>query len=522
MRLEKIDLGEMSNYFSPIFLDYIEGNKSINPFYKYTPKLKSFEQAIGQRKGFSQETRELLHKVLTKQYENLPEKHQVSVNIDSLKAPKTFTVTTGHQLNIFTGPLYFIYKIVTVINTCKVLSEQYPDYRFVPVYWMASEDHDFEEINHFELFGKTYRWETTQKGPVGRFSTDSIQALLSDLPEHVPLFEEAYKKNKTLAAATRDYVHALFGEEGLVVVDADDPDLKRTFLPVIKDDILHHQANTLVENCNAALEANHYKGQIFPRKINFFYMENGLRERIVKEDNHYEVLNTDLSFSEEELLALIDSHPGKFSPNVVLRPLYQETILPNLAYIGGPAEVAYWLQLKTVFEHYETFFPILMPRNFAVIINKTNCKRLEKLALPYKDLFLPFHELKQKFIDKNVENGYHLEEERETVEAIYAAIKAKAVSKDKSLEGFVGAEAAKAMKGIENIVKRLQRAEERNQEVAIHQLEGLKEKLFPGGGLQERKENILNFYINTPEIIRHLLLYLDPFDFKFNVIMEDE
>src|SRR5699024_1121789 len=148
------------------------------------------------------------------QYKGLPIKAPVQENIESLKQANTFTVTTGHQLNIFTGPLYFIYKIITVINTSKVLAKEYPDCRFVPVYWMASEDHDFEEINHFNLFGKTYRWETSQKGPVGRFSTESIQAVLDDLPEKVPLFENAYQEGKTLAAATRHYVHELFGAEG--------------------------------------------------------------------------------------------------------------------------------------------------------------------------------------------------------------------------------------------------------------------------------------------------------------------
>lgn len=521
MRIEKINLGEMSNYFSPIFLDYIEGKSTLTPFYQYTPQVSSFKDVITNR-TFEPGKRELLHAVLSEQYKNLPAHQAVENNIKRLKEPNTFTITTGHQLNIFTGPLYFIYKIVTAINTCKILAEQYPEYNFVPVYWMASEDHDFEEINHFSLFGKTYKWETDQQGPVGRFDTSSIQALLDALPEKVALFEKAYKEHGTLADATRAYVHALFGGEGLIVLDADHPHLKGSFKHVIKDDIFHHHANEIVTACNEELAQNQYKSQIYPREINFFYMEDGLRERIVENEGRFDVLNTDLSFSKEELEALIDSAPEKFSPNVVLRPLYEEIVLPNLAYIGGPAEMAYWLQLKGVFEHYDTPFPMLMPRNFALIINKNSCHKLEKLGISPVELFMPYHELKQKYIDENTENGYHLDEEKAALEALFQKVKERAAKKDKSLEGFVGAEATKALKSLDNISKRLQKAEEKNQEVALKQLESLKDKLFPGGGLQERSENILNFYINSPEIISFILLNLDPFDFKFNIIMDDE
>ncbi len=521
MRIEKINLGEMSNFFSPIFLDYIDGKDTLSPFYQYTPQINSFKNVIANR-AFESEKRALLNKVLAEQYKDLPSHQAVEDNIERLKQANTFTITTGHQLNIFTGPLYFIYKIATAINTCKILGEQYPEYNFVPVYWMASEDHDFEEINHFSLFGKTYKWETDQQGPVGRFDTSSIQTLLDALPEKVPLFEKAYKEHKTLAAATRAFVHALFGDKGLVVLDADHHDLKKSFRHVIKDDILHHHAHEIVTACNEDLAHHEYKSQIFPREINFFYMENGLRERIVENEGRYEVLNTSLSFSKEELEALIDNAPEKFSPNVVLRPLYEEIVLPNLAYIGGPAEMAYWLQLKGVFEHYKTPFPILMPRNFALIVNKNSCHKLEKLGISPLELFMPYHELKQRYIDDNTENGYHLDEEKTALEELFQKIKTRAVKKDKSLEGFVGAEATKSLKSLDNISKRLQRAEEKNQEVALKQLEGLKEKLFPGGGLQERTENILNFYINSPEIISLILLNLDPFDFKFNVIMDDE
>lgn len=520
MKLEKINLGETGS-FSPIFLDYIQDDKKLRPFYNLSPTISSFKEAASGR-TFTAEKRVLLSETIRDQYAELPIKDVVSHNISSLKDSNTFTITTGHQLNIFTGPLYFIYKIVTVINACKSLKKEYPDSNFVPVYWMASEDHDFEEINHFILFGKEHHWNTDQKGPVGRFSTSSIKTLIDSIPEKLPMFEEAYSKGETLAAATRIFVHELFGDEGLVVVDGDSHGLKQSFSAIIKDDLLHSSAHKLVVETSEALDSQGYKNQGFPREINFFYMEDGLRERITKDEDYYEVLNTDIRFTEAEILQLLETSPEKFSPNVIMRPLYQEVILPNLAYIGGPAEIAYWLQLKAVFEHYAVDFPVLMPRNFALIVTKNSINKIEKLAVTLQDLFLPIQDLKNKYIEKNGKNGIQLEEEKQMLERAFEKIALKAEETDKSLKGFVEAEATKTFKSIENIVKRLHKAEEKNQEVSMNQLDNLKEKLFPGNGLQERKENILTFYINNPGIIQFLLESFDAFDYRFNFVLETD
>lgn len=520
MKLEKINLGETGN-FSPIFLDYIQNDKKLKPFYNLSPNISSFKEAISDR-NFTAEKRSLLSQTIASQYADLPIKEAVSQNVSVLQDSNTFTVTTGHQLNIFTGPLYFIYKIITVINACKSLKREFPENDFVPVYWMASEDHDFEEINHFNLFGKDHHWKTDQKGPVGRFSTSSIKTLIDSIPEKLPLFEEAYSKGKTLAAATRIFVHELFGDEGLVVVDGDNPNLKRSFSSFIKDDLLHNNAHKLVVETSEALDLQGYKNQGFPREINFFYMEDGIRERITKVGDNYEVLNTDLRFTEAEILELVETSPEKFSPNVIMRPLYQEVILPNLAYIGGPAEIAYWLQLKTVFIHYGVDFPILMPRNFALIVPHNSLKKIEKLAISLSDLFLPLQELKQKYIAENGKNGIQLEDEKRILAQTFEKIALTAEETDKSLKGFVEAEATKTFKSVENIVKRLHKAEEKNLEVSMSQIENLKEKLFPGDGLQERKENILTFSINNPGIIRFLLENFDAFDYRFNFVLESD
>ncbi|MFP4096460.1 MAG: bacillithiol biosynthesis cysteine-adding enzyme BshC [Cyclobacteriaceae bacterium] len=507
--------------FSPIFLDYINNEEKLEPFYNHRPDLEGFKAQLKEKK-FSQAQRNILTETLERQYKGFEQTETVSQNIAKLADDNTFTVTTGHQLNIFTGPLYFIYKIVTTINTCKKLQEAYPDYHFVPVYWMASEDHDFEEISHFHLFGKDYVWQTDQQGAVGRFKTDSLSSVLEEMPEQVEMFEKAYLEQENLADAVRYYVNELFGKHGLIVLDADDAALKASFRSVMADDLKQHTAKALTDRCSGELEKLGYKAQVYPREINFFYLDEQLRERIELENGKYQVLNTDISFTEQELMAEMEKHPEKFSPNVILRPLYQETILPNLAYIGGPSELAYWLQLKPVFDHYQLPFPILMPRNFGLVINKSNARKLDKLPVQVKDLFRDTQALIARFVEENADGSISLAAEEAEMAKIFDKVREKAAQVDKSLEGFIGKEEKNALKSLQNIEKRLKKSEERNQETQVKQLESLKDKLFPGGSLQERKENFLNFQINNPQFVDELLTYLDPFDYRFNILNESD
>ncbi len=518
MHLQKLTLEETGS-FSPLFLDYLAQKESLRTFYNQFPTAESFEQLISQRR-FESEKRKILSKELTRQYSGLQIHSQVQDHIVALQEDNTFTITTGHQLNIFTGPLYFIYKILTVINTCDLLARKYPNYKFVPVYWMASEDHDFEEINNFSLFGKTYQWESDQSGAVGRFSPNGLSKILDELPERVEIFENAYKSSKNLADATRCFVNDLFGSYGLVVLDADSNALKSLFKSVLRDELLTCKSNELAEATSKKLEDLGYKSQIYSREINLFHLDDGIRERIVRSGTQYEVINTDIVLQQSEVESLVETQPECFSPNVVLRPLYQEIVLPNLAYIGGPAEIAYWLQLKDIFDHYQTPFPALMPRNFALVINKATYKKIEKNNLDIPLIFKDTHDIKAAYLDRAAESEFTLEEEKKELNQFFDRLKIKASAIDGSLEGYIGAENAKVLKTLDNIEKRLKKSEERKHETALGQIESIKEKLFPGGGLQERKENFLNFYLNNPNFIEELRLAFDPFDYQFNVLID--
>lgn len=518
--LSKIPFAK-TNSFSKSFLDYISGNEALKPFYTALPDLDSFGRQI-EKRSFPAGHRAVVVDALQRQYQDLQASDLTLKNVASVGNEKTFTITTGHQLNIFTGPLYFIYKIVTVINACKALKEKYPEYNFVPVYWMASEDHDFDEICYFRFNGKKFTWQTEQQGAVGRFDPKELKFIFDEIMNMPDFFKDAYLKHKRLADAARYYVNTLFGEEGLVVIDADDPGLKSLLKPVIKDDIFAGNPNRLVNETSAKLDALGYKTQVFPREINFFYLKDNIRSRLVEENGEYHVLDTDIHFSREQLEEEIDAHPERFSPNVVLRPLYQELLLPNLAYVGGPSELVYWLQLKQVFTHFNTTFPMLMPRNFAGVLTPNTLRKVEKESLSFEELFEDENSLIKRKVTDNTENDLTLSSKLERAKDIFEEVLQQAVKVDQTLEKLVKAERQKTANSLHKIERKLLKAEKRNQETMVNRIYAIKEALFPGGTPQERKDNFLNFYLSDPNFVNHCLEAFDPFDYRFHLILGHE
>ena len=519
LTLEKIPFSKIP-HFSSTFLDYVNQDPKLETFIGTFPSVKGFERLI-QDRNFPLENRGVLVKALKQQYTDLSPSEQILQNINRLNNENCFTITTGHQLNIFTGPLFFIYKIVSTINACKALKKHYPQYDFVPVYWMASEDHDFAEINHFQLFGRQYQWEREVQGAVGRMNLDGMAGLLDQLNECPDFFRQAYLESKDLAEATLKIVTHLFGDSGLVTIDADIPELKKLFIPVVKDELLNQTAYRCVSDASRQLEEIGYKTLVTPRKINLFYLDHNSRDRIVKKKDQYEVLDKSLSFTKDEILDHLEQHPEAFSPNVVMRTLYQETILPNLAYIGGPGEISYWLQFKSTFDHYEIPFPILIPRNNALVINRSIAGKIKKLDIKIEDLFMDPDQLKAAFVKQNATTTLDLGVQRAQIKNAFQEIGEKIKEVDGSLTGYIRAEENTVLKQMAQIEKRLKKAEEDNQEIAVSQLLGVKDKLFPDGSLQERHQNFLNFYINNTRFIEELLEYLNPFDFNFHVLLDE-
>ncbi|MCA6078982.1 bacillithiol biosynthesis cysteine-adding enzyme BshC [Fulvivirga sedimenti] len=517
MKHTLVDLKDTGS-FSGFFLDYLAGKDQLRSFYTETPDIKNFGKQI-ERSSFPQARRKILVDTLTLQYEGMELEEEVRANLGLLGNGNTYTITTGHQLNIFTGPLYVIYKLVTIIRACQDLKAQYPEHNFVPVYWMASEDHDFAEINHFHFNGETYRWDTDQMGAVGRFLTSDMKPLLEKLSAVPPFFHQAYQGRKTtLAQAVRSYLNHLFGEYGLLILDADNRAQKSLLQKVMEDDILHQRIKPVVDATTDQLESLGYSTQIHPRPINFFYISENGRFRITEEGGTFTLVDGDRSFTRAEIEKEIAEFPERFSPNVVLRPLYEELILPNLAYVGGPSELVYWLQLGGLFKVYDVPFPILLPRNFALILPEHVERKREKTGLDILDLFQDTESLIADQVRKTSSRELSLEMDQDELKKIFDQIREKASSIDPTLVPHVEAQQARLQRTVENIEKKFIRAEKRHHSDLRNQITALRESLFPGGTLQERYENFLNFYQNDPSFIEMLMQTFDPFDLRFNII----
>ncbi|HXR85078.1 MAG TPA: bacillithiol biosynthesis cysteine-adding enzyme BshC [Hanamia sp.] len=489
--------------FTKIVIDYINNAPALRDFYEHPVNIEGIRSAISERKKFTT-NRQLLFDQFTDQYKTFNGCEAVKINIHALLSENTFTVCTAHQPNIFTGHLYFVYKILHTIRLADSLKKEMPEYNFVPVFFMGSEDADFEELNHIVIDGEKYTWETKQTGAVGRMKVDNnllqlIQKIAGRLSvekygnDIIDLLKKCFTKDATIEEATFLFVHDLFKEFGLLVLLPDNPAFKKEMLSIFEEDIFNHTSSIIVEETSKKL-SKHYKAQAYPREINLFYLKDNLRNRIVAVDDHFVVHDTQIVFSKEEMKKELNEHPERFSPNVILRGLFQEIILPDVAWIGGGGELAYWLQLKDLFKKYQVPYPVLIVRNSFLIIDKKYHSLLKKLNLFTTELFKGKENLLSEIVNKESSLTLNLTDEKKEFENIYYQMKELVKRIDATLEEHVTALEKKQMKKLTALEKKMFRAEKRKFTVQKNQLNKIFSSLFPNDGLQERTENFMLFY----------------------------
>ncbi len=491
-----------TGYFSKIVTDYLAQREDIRPFYKHATTIEGIKAAIEERKKFPQQ-RAALVTALQKQYEPLPANGSVHKNITLLGNENTFTITTAHQPVIFTGTLYFVYKILHVIKLAASLKEQLPAYDFVPIFYMGSEDADLDELGSIWLNGEKLTWQTTQTGAVGRMHTKGLERIITRIEgelsvqphgkELVTLLKECYLNSPDIQTATFKLIDALFSRFGLVVLIPDNASFKKLLVPVFEDDLFHQTASGIATATITALAA-HYKVQANPRAINLFYLKGDIRERIVQDGDEWHVVGRDIRFTKESLLQELQDHPERFSPNVILRGIFQETILPNILFVGGGGELAYWLELKNIFEHYKVPYPVLVLRNSFLVIEKRWKEKIKRLGFCTFDFFKPEQELLTRLVMQNKTGALKLEAELEAVKIFYGQLKLKAGEIDTTLEQHIEALRAKATRPLYELEKKMLRAEKRKYKDQLQQIHAVKAALFPSNSLQERIENFMPYY----------------------------
>ena len=397
MRKNTIPLSD-TGLFSNLILDYVHQNESLSEFVDNFSNLNSIEKKI---KNIDFKDRKVLTSVLKRQYEktvlNKSDKNKILKKIEILNNKNSYTICSGHQLNIFLSPLFLIYKIVSLISYKDYLNKKFPDFQCVPVFWLASEDHDFDEIKKIKSHNNEYSWNIENHTAVGNLSTATLDDILKSIKYDLcnskygedlyEIFENSYIKNNDLSSATRSIINSLFSKYEIIVLDANERELKKLFISHFKKEILENEIYNCVSVTNNKLVSKKYKPQINALKFNVFYMTDQLRAKIKHNESYFISEKHNKRWTKSEILSELDEYPERFSPNVFFRTLYQQCILPNVLYIGGPSEICYWLQLKSSFKSFGILFPIIQLRPFYLIVSKKSSQFYKNFNLSESDLF---------------------------------------------------------------------------------------------------------------------------------------
>jgi len=351
-----------------------------------------------------------------------------------------------------------------------------------------------------------------------------VLSSLGDICREGSAGSEFLQKSKAILSVSNTYrefatgiANMLFSKYGLLVLSMDNKKMKAELSGIIEDELFHQTNKGLIEQSQKAIADQGFATQTHVRDINFFYFtDENKRLRIEKDGAAFKIVDSDLRFTEEEMRKQITDHPERFSPNVNMRPIFQELIFPNLAYLGGGGELAYWLERKAQFAHYNIPYPLLMRRNSVAIVNKGQQKSLAKLDLTLDSLFAKKHEIVNQFLESTSGDEFSLGGSVAEIEKVFAEIKVKAAELDPTLAPRVEAEKTKTIKAIESLEGRLKKVIKQRAESSLGKIDKTYEALFPGGSLQERKVNFLQFYDSMGDaFIDGLKEHLDPFNKEF-------
>ncbi|MBK8227735.1 MAG: bacillithiol biosynthesis cysteine-adding enzyme BshC [Flavobacteriales bacterium] len=514
--------------FAPLVLDHAAGDGFLRAFQEF-PATREGLSAAAKARRFDPAARSALVAALRKQYAGIDISGLVSTNIDRLAQADTLTITTGHQLCLFLGPLYVPFKLLNAIRLAQE-AESMLGRAVVPIFWMASEDHDRAEIDHAWFGERKLHWPGPAHGAVGRLElkgigpvVDEACLLLGSGPEAGSLCEllrTCYREGRTLTEATRRFAHALFGRFGLVIIDGDDRALKQLFVPVMREEILNGIAKRSVDYADAQLKER-YAPQAHARDINLFHLRPGHRSRIEAAADAFQVLDGGPRFTAEELMLDLELRPQDYSPNVLLRPVYQETVLPNIAYIGGGGEVAYWMQLKWLFHAVRVPMPAVLLRTSAALLSAKADRLRADLELDLGGLFQPDHELRTALARAAAGADALLTPEAASLQLIADAMHRKAMQADPTLRKSAGSAHVRMQRALEGLQARIDRALRRKEAIQLQRLDRILAELFPAGALQERRLSALPFIAQRgPVVLDEWMNALDPLDPRFTVLVE--
>ena len=500
-----------------LFLDYLYEFDNIKDFFKYDFRNREQYKKIFKSITESDNTvRVRLKSILSSQYADLSPSNKTQKNIDLLAKDNTLTIVTGQQLGMLGGPLYTFYKIITIIKLSNHLNSRYDKYNFVPVFWLEGDDHDFNEVRSISVFNNDnllkkigYKEEVEPddaKKSIGLTKFDeSINEFFGQLDENLrdtefkqPLLDKLkiiYEPGKTFKTSFRQLIHSFFDDLGLVLLDPQDKQIKDLLKPIFRKEINDFREHTQqLVKISAKLEET-YHAQVKVHPVNLFFSTDEGRYSIEPVDNEFRLKRKRKSFTKEELLELIENEPERFSPNVLLRPICQDYILPTAFYVGGPSEVSYFAQVLPLYDLFKIPMPIIYPRSSATLLEANIKKTLDKYDKSIIEIFLGVDELKRKVIDSLTENNVDdiFNETQNEIDIAFDRLREKLFELDKTIADTSKKYRGKISNALIELKGKADQAQNRKFEVTLRQLDRACTIIFPSENLQEREINFIYF-----------------------------
>jgi len=500
-----------------LFLDYLYEFKNVAEFYENDFRnkdnyLKIFK-TISEKKG---QIPSEVSDIISRQYLNLNPSQITQENIKKLSDKKTLAIVTGQQLGILGGPLYTFYKIITAIKLSQFLSERYNDYNFVPVFWLEADDHDFNEVRNVKVVDQSndlqtiaYKEEIEEDDLRQSVGTINLESSINDFFEkinstllqtdfktaNIDKLKNIYKEGRTFKDAFRDIIFNYFDEHGLVIFDPQDTEVKKILKPVFKKEITDFRVHTEKLVLVSATLEELYHAQVKVKPVNLFLRVDGGRYSIEPVENEYRLKRKRKSFTQDQLLELLENEPDRFSPNVLLRPICQDYLFPTAFYVGGPSEISYFAQLKPLYEFYNIPQPVIYPRSSATILEKSISNSLEKYFVLINDIFIDVENVKKKIINSIEESS--VDEMfggiTKQIDTSFDQLKEKLIDLDKTIADSSNRYRDKILNNLNELKSKAEKAQQKKYEVTLRQIDRAAVHLFPNSNLQEREINYIYF-----------------------------
>lgn len=531
---------QVSNYslehlpFSDLFKTYIQDFQQLAEFYVTNP---FDEKAIAQKidrfqfDGDRHKTIEILT-AFNKQFDV----HQATLdNLDRLKDENALTIVTGQQLGIYGGPLYTVLKTISVIHLAEKLERKY-DRPVIPVFWLADEDHDYDEVRKLHLLDnkdetdKVESFELPPKdnhsSPVARMQlSEALKRLRGDLKETLyntdfsddlwDLLDTSYTTEHTFFEAFGLFISRLFSKRGLVLAGSNNSEVKKLVGGYIKESILRVDEirRNLEEQSNKIGAAYHQQVTLYDS--NLFYLDK--KEGRVKINHNGSGWKTDAGreWEAKQLIGEIEQNPERFSPNVFLRPILQDALLPTLGYVAGPGEIAYYGQMKSMYSSFDLEMPIIFPRLSATFLEPSIDRIMNELPFEFHEYAHRIEDLETDYVDRTEQRDIKalFDEWKEKFENLAAPRKEEITDIDPTLEGAVEKASASYCNELDKLESKVYRAIKKQDQIQLRRIRRIKANLFPGDGLQERVIAGI-FYMNKYGI--------DIWDELLNALDDDE